>query len=592
MGTSSNLRFIQETASADNIACAEAENATTFNAGVDFDWDEETNLADAVNSAHVAAIPNNGNSYAAGAADAPSMEFTIEFNTTGTHYLWIRCSHSGDGFSDDSIHFRLDAGSWETWNTLTRASFNQAIGNDAADDWKWCYQADPGSGNPEVMTVNISSTGDHTFEIQAREDGLQIDRILFTTSNQSNYDPTNVNGGDGPAESTTESVGSSFSNSASSTLGVSDAIGSDLTVSSTLVSAIAVSDLSEASVTYLPTLISSLASSDTAAATATFSTLLQSAVAAGDQALAEAIVAAAASGSLTITDEAASEVLQIIEASSGSTLGAADNASAMAAISAALSSGVGASDQSTAQASFEPSSASSAAMSDAVSGRLLANALLASSFSPSDVLSAVMTAAAESSEVLAITDDALSSLDNDVSVSIASTFGVGDEAAAEGIYHTSLAGGISVGDVATQATIFEAQASSTDTLSDAISATAMIQGTISEDTSLSSGSSAQLTAEIVISSDLAASDIATALWNGGVSIGEALTIADAVEGSTEAFTVDLDDGRKVTVYPEKRTFIITFQQRTVDVQAEGRTFGVDSEDRLIEVQDESTTQTP
>jgi uncharacterized delta-60 repeat protein len=126
-------------------------------------------------------LPNNGSSVGSNiAANSPRLDYRIQFNRAGVHYLWLRGLGLTSG--DDSVHVGLDGVALSTSDNATitaGASFN------------WTSKGTDGA----VLTINVPSAGVHTLNLWMREDGAMVDRILLTSS--SSYAPT----GTGPATS-------------------------------------------------------------------------------------------------------------------------------------------------------------------------------------------------------------------------------------------------------------------------------------------------------------------------------------------------------------------------------------------------------
>jgi hypothetical protein len=133
------------------------------------------------NSAMVTNPNNSTNISSASDAEAyaPTLKYVVNFLTTGTHYIWLRVNTNGSG-GDNSIHAGLNG-------TISAERLEGGI----SSDWVWkSYKSD---GNRP--TINVPSTGEHTFCLFMREDGMRVDKIVLTTN--IDYVPT----GNGPAES-------------------------------------------------------------------------------------------------------------------------------------------------------------------------------------------------------------------------------------------------------------------------------------------------------------------------------------------------------------------------------------------------------
>lgn len=110
------------------------------------------------------AMPNNGGNIAAGAT-SPELQFTVNFSSTGTHYVWIRGHASAN--TDDSIHAGIDGGS------AVKMTLSQT------NAWQWSNAIQGAAG---AASFNVASTGNHTVNLWMREDGFRVDRVVLTTN--------------------------------------------------------------------------------------------------------------------------------------------------------------------------------------------------------------------------------------------------------------------------------------------------------------------------------------------------------------------------------------------------------------------------
>ena len=111
--------------------------------------------------------------------NSPRLDFLVNFNRTGTHYVWVR----GVGLTtgDDSVHVGIDG--------VGVASADRIPGFTPTASWR------ANTLDGVVATVNVDTAGEHTINVWMREDGFRLDKLLLTTS--ASYTPT----GAGPAES-------------------------------------------------------------------------------------------------------------------------------------------------------------------------------------------------------------------------------------------------------------------------------------------------------------------------------------------------------------------------------------------------------
>ncbi|MBB4079252.1 hypothetical protein GGR28_001872 [Lewinella aquimaris] len=125
-----------------------------------------TNTADATAIGERYAIVPNGNSGEitannAKSANAPVLEFNIDFVRTGTHYISTR--HRAPDNANNSYTMALD-GVLVAEQEIFPLSPNE-----------WVYQDD-------LPTINITTPGIHTFSVYMREDGTPLDHIVISSS--------------------------------------------------------------------------------------------------------------------------------------------------------------------------------------------------------------------------------------------------------------------------------------------------------------------------------------------------------------------------------------------------------------------------
>ena len=114
------------------------------------------------------------------ANSSPRIDFPIQFQKTGTHYLWARAK--GATFDDDSFHFGLNG---------TVLSTANGVSGYQGSDYVWERIVVGG----DIPTLDLNAVGTQTLSIWIREDGIQLDKLLLTDS--ATFTPT----GEGPAES-------------------------------------------------------------------------------------------------------------------------------------------------------------------------------------------------------------------------------------------------------------------------------------------------------------------------------------------------------------------------------------------------------
>ena len=138
------------------------------------EWDFGNSIGGFSDSGYMEALPNNGANLTSNlSTTSPELQFTVNFNSSGTHYIWIR-GYALDG-TEDSIHVGIDGGSA---TALTLTQYN---------DWQWSNTLQVGG----VASINVPAAGtpgNHTVNLWMREDGMRIDRVLLTTN--ATFSPT------------------------------------------------------------------------------------------------------------------------------------------------------------------------------------------------------------------------------------------------------------------------------------------------------------------------------------------------------------------------------------------------------------------
>lgn len=132
--------------------------------------------------AAVEAAPNNGTSINTNyVTTSPELQYQIDFTETGTYYVWTRAWASDN--TNDSWHVGLDGAAIPSADRISLLDYNQ---------WTWVNKT---LDQNAPATFDITTPGRHIVNLWMREDGLLIDRLLFTT------DPNVVPSGAGPQES-------------------------------------------------------------------------------------------------------------------------------------------------------------------------------------------------------------------------------------------------------------------------------------------------------------------------------------------------------------------------------------------------------
>jgi len=120
-------------------------------------------------SGYMEATPNDGANL--GDLSGPELQYRVAFPTAGTYYAWIRGrggpTNGTVNTNDDSLWFGLNGGLVE-----------RMAGWENGTAWLWKNRR--GYNDATRITVNVPTPGLHTVNIWMREDGLRIDRVLFS----------------------------------------------------------------------------------------------------------------------------------------------------------------------------------------------------------------------------------------------------------------------------------------------------------------------------------------------------------------------------------------------------------------------------
>jgi alpha-D-xyloside xylohydrolase len=150
------------------IVVFEAENFTTNQSPRSaHSWITASTTAGFSGAGYVEALPNDGTNLNTTPGGAnPELQFTVNFTSTGAHHVWFRgySSSGANQLNDDSVHAGIDGGGSIA---LTLSQYGV---------WQWTNTPQTGGG---PITINVGSTGTHTFSLWMREDGLKIDRVVL-----------------------------------------------------------------------------------------------------------------------------------------------------------------------------------------------------------------------------------------------------------------------------------------------------------------------------------------------------------------------------------------------------------------------------
>lgn len=157
------------------LVVVEAENFTENIENGDGDkWQDTVSIPEDFSGEGAMGVPEIG-PYAA-AADAmegsPTLVYSVDFITTGTHYFWARARRTGGG--DDSFHLGIDYVIEEGGEYI---NFEGASGS--TGEWQWVNNCQTAGG---PATIEVSNAGYHDIVIYVREKFFKIDKILLTTN--------------------------------------------------------------------------------------------------------------------------------------------------------------------------------------------------------------------------------------------------------------------------------------------------------------------------------------------------------------------------------------------------------------------------
>ncbi|MCI5060575.1 MAG: type I secretion C-terminal target domain-containing protein [Alphaproteobacteria bacterium] len=172
---------------ANGLLVLEAENYTTSVAKSGHEWEIVTDAAASAGSSVY--VDNNGggdfwNTQALAENSSPELNYVVNFASTGTYYVWVRGDAPNGG--DDSVHIGFDG--------VRQTDDGGVTGFTGGYNWGGASTY----GGTRV-TLNVTTTGDHTLNLWAREDGVTVDKLLITDNIA--YTPAGM----GPAESTQNS---------------------------------------------------------------------------------------------------------------------------------------------------------------------------------------------------------------------------------------------------------------------------------------------------------------------------------------------------------------------------------------------------
>ncbi|MDJ0600699.1 MAG: hypothetical protein QNJ37_17870 [Crocosphaera sp.] len=124
------------------------------------------------------ALVDNGTNHNTGyESNSPRLDYTINFEETGIHYVWILGKAGGSRIEhSDSIHAGLNGQATNTGDRISGFTGEYGWSNQTMDSVR--------------ATLEVTETGVQTFNLWMREDGFIVDKIILTTDE--NFEPSNL----------------------------------------------------------------------------------------------------------------------------------------------------------------------------------------------------------------------------------------------------------------------------------------------------------------------------------------------------------------------------------------------------------------
>ena len=125
----------------------------------------------------------NGVSFSNTPGQAAVLSYPVFFNTTGRYFVWVR-AFSTDS-EDNGIHVGID-GNWPT----SGARMQWCSGKNM---WTWESKQRTNAnhcGEPQLIYIDVNTTGLHTINFSMREDGFEFDKFVLSKT----YTKPNSNG--------------------------------------------------------------------------------------------------------------------------------------------------------------------------------------------------------------------------------------------------------------------------------------------------------------------------------------------------------------------------------------------------------------
>jgi glycosidase len=131
-------------------------------------WVAGNSVAGFSGTGYMEALPNTGATIDANwVTTSPELQYTINFSTPGTYYVWVRGYANVN--TDASVHAGIDGAS----DTAARIVLNQF------NTWQWTNTIVNSSAR---ALISVGSAGSHTFSLWMRDDGFRVDEVILTTN--------------------------------------------------------------------------------------------------------------------------------------------------------------------------------------------------------------------------------------------------------------------------------------------------------------------------------------------------------------------------------------------------------------------------
>ena len=129
---------------------------------------------------------------------APRLDYCVNFPATGTWYVWVRGFGANGG--DNSAHVGIDGAISAQGRNIGNGNGRPGSETWGDSNWKWISDS---TATP--IRITVPTTGQHTFSVWMREDGVKIDKVLLTTDAAFTFQADRTVAG--PAETPRESTG-------------------------------------------------------------------------------------------------------------------------------------------------------------------------------------------------------------------------------------------------------------------------------------------------------------------------------------------------------------------------------------------------